>query len=72
VLLPQEQAAEYFDKQSDGFNPERDAPALFSLSVESITKADLVVAVFDGSDPDSGTSFECGVAWKHGKPIVGV
>jgi len=72
MLVPQEQARDYFRTQFDGFSPDRDAPALFSLSLQSIDEADVVVAIFDGPDPDSGTAFECGVAWKSGKPIIGV
>jgi nucleoside 2-deoxyribosyltransferase len=45
---------------------------LYELALEGIDEADVVVAVLDGPDPDSGTCFECGYAHAHGKPIVGV
>ncbi|MFZ8305224.1 nucleoside 2-deoxyribosyltransferase, partial [Staphylococcus aureus] len=34
--------------------------------------ADAVVAILDGADPDSGTCFECGLAFALGIPIVAV
>ena len=35
-------------------------------------EADVVVAMLDGSDSDSGTALEVGYAMARGKPIVGV
>lgn len=66
VLLPQDQAREHISQH--GFNPKD----LFDLSLRSIAAADAVVAILDGPDPDSGTCFECGVAWAAKKPIVAV
>ena len=37
--------------------------------VEKIRKADAVMAIVDGPDADSGTSWECGYAYALGKPV---
>ena len=37
-----------------------------------IEKCDLVVAILDGADADSGTSVEIGYAYANKKPVVGV
>ncbi len=47
-----------------------DAETIFRLDVDGVRSADAVVAVLDGADPDSGTSFECGLAFALGLPIV--
>ncbi len=39
------------------------AAAIFQKDVEGIEWADVVVANMDGSDPDSGTCWECGYAY---------
>lgn len=49
-----------------------DADAIFKIDVDGVRGADAVVAVLDGADPDSGTSFECGLAYGLGIPIVAV
>lgn len=51
---------------------EMTAQAIFALDVEGIDRAHVVVAIFDGPDPDSGTSWECGYAYAKGKAIVAV
>jgi nucleoside 2-deoxyribosyltransferase len=50
---------------------QRHAPAqqIFDRDVEGIDKAELVIACMDGPDPDSGTSWECGYAYRR-KPII--
>jgi nucleoside 2-deoxyribosyltransferase len=37
-----------------------------------IAASDVVIANLDGSDSDSGTSFECGYAFAIGKPVLGI
>ena len=58
VFLPQEQ-----EKGKDG-------PAIFATDVGGIDWADGLVAIMDGPDPDSGTSWEVGYAYGVGKPVV--
>ena len=67
VILPQERAEEVT-------RPGEALPArrLYEYAVEGVRAADVVVAVLDGPDPDSGTSFECGYAHALGKPFVGL
>jgi nucleoside 2-deoxyribosyltransferase len=47
-----------------------DAETIFRVDVDGVRSADAIVAVLDGADPDSGTSFECGLAFALGLPIV--
>ena len=47
-----------------------DADTIFRIDVDGVRSADAVVAILDGADPDSGTSFECGIAYALGLPIV--
>jgi nucleoside 2-deoxyribosyltransferase len=57
VFLPQEQ------------EPGRDVAGIFTGDVGGIDWADGLVAIVDGADPDSGTSWEVGYAYGK-KPIV--
>ncbi len=49
-----------------------DADTIFRLCVDGVRRADVVVAILDGADADSGTCFECGLAYAWGVPIVAV
>jgi nucleoside 2-deoxyribosyltransferase len=49
---------------------ERTGRAIFLNDLEGLDGADGVVAIMDGADPDSGTSWECGYAYAKGKPVV--
>jgi nucleoside 2-deoxyribosyltransferase len=57
VFVPQEQEAG------------RDAAGIFAGDVAGIDWAEAVVAIMDGADPDSGTSWEVGYAYRN-RPIV--
>ena len=57
VFLPQEQ------------EPGKDGPGVFATDVGGIDWADGLVAILDGPDPDSGTSWEVGYAFRK-KSIV--
>jgi len=46
------------------------AEAIFRKDLAGVDWADAVVAMMDGPDPDSGTSWECGYAYGVGKPVV--
>lgn len=52
--------------------PTLNADAIFQVDVDGVRSADVIVAVLDGADPDSGTCFECGLAYALGIPIVAV
>jgi nucleoside 2-deoxyribosyltransferase len=47
----------------------RAARDIFLADVEALDSSDVVVANMDGPDPDSGTCWECGYAYKK-KPII--
>ncbi|MCX7806065.1 MAG: nucleoside 2-deoxyribosyltransferase [Planctomycetota bacterium] len=66
VILPQD------FKPHGRYNDPRAFGAIFRECVEGVRRADVLVAVLDGEDVDSGTAFEMGVAYQKGTPIVGV
>mgnify|MGYP000935036383 CR=1 FL=1 len=45
---------------------------LFDQCIDGLTRADIVLAVFDGADADSGVCFETGWAKARGKPVIGI
>jgi nucleoside 2-deoxyribosyltransferase len=49
-----------------------DANTIFELDVTGVRSAQAVVAILDGADPDSGTCFECGIAFALRIPIIAV
>jgi nucleoside 2-deoxyribosyltransferase len=57
IFLPQEQ------------EPGMDGPGIFANDVGGIDWADGLVAIIDGLDPDSGTAWEVGYAFRK-KPVV--
>jgi nucleoside 2-deoxyribosyltransferase len=61
VFLPQEEVQGFDTLQAD---------VVFQVDVNGVRSAEVVIAVLDGADPDSGTSFECGLAYGLGIPIV--
>jgi nucleoside 2-deoxyribosyltransferase len=67
VLLPQ-RAAEPMLLGTVLFDPN----AIFQANIESLERADALVAILDGADVDSGTAWECGYAFKAKKPVIGV
>ncbi len=66
VFLPQE--------HSNNIDTKQDArqESIFSKNVAAIDKADILVAVLDGVDVDSGTAWEIGYAHALGKPVYGL
>lgn len=58
VFLPQEK------------EPGLDAAGIFATDVGGVDWADGLVAIMDGADPDSGTSWEVGYAYGRGKATV--
>ncbi len=67
VILPQDRAEPMLNGKEQ-FDP----GVLFGANVSEIDNCDVVLAVFDHPDPDSGTCWECGYAYKAGRPIVGL
>lgn len=67
VILPQERAESMLSGKK-AFDPGE----LFTGNLSDIERADVLVAVLDGPDPDSGTCWECGYAYKTGRVVVGL
>lgn len=67
VFLPQmdaEDAAAEREKQNQ--------ECIFKKCLEGVNSSDIVVAVLDGVDVDSGTAWEIGYAYAREKPIIGI
>ena len=64
VYLPQEAG----DDSDTRGNPEQHR--LFKKNLQAIGDADIMVAVLDGADADSGTAWEMGYAFAQGKPVI--
>ena len=58
VFLPQEN------------EPGKDAAGIFAADVGGIDRADGLVAIMDGLEPDAGTCWEVGYAYGLKKPII--
>jgi nucleoside 2-deoxyribosyltransferase len=65
VFLPQRYDGEFKDAAEF-------SPRLFACLMGALDNCDVVVAVLDGPDADSGTSFEMGYARGRGKRVIGV
>ena len=50
--------------------PGLDAARIFAADRGGIDRADVLVAIVDGADPESGTAWEVGYAYGTGKPTV--
>jgi nucleoside 2-deoxyribosyltransferase len=66
VVSPQEEALKHISPSGNDF------AGIFETCLRGIRSADVIVAVFDGADVDSGAAFECGYAYAIRKPIVGI
>jgi len=65
AFLPQE--------DSNNVNDRDDRQSIiFSKNEAAIKSSDIIVAVVDGADVDSGTAWEIGYAYARGKPILGL
>jgi nucleoside 2-deoxyribosyltransferase/predicted secreted protein len=43
---------------------------IFSDNLKALDNADIIVAIIDGADADSGTTWEMGYAFAHGKQVI--
>jgi nucleoside 2-deoxyribosyltransferase len=66
VWLPQEHVSEAIDQGRIDYEK------IFRLCLEGLERSEVVIALLEGADVDSGTAFECGYAFKLGRPILGV
>jgi len=68
LLVPQEFCAAH-DRPEEPGGP--DFAAIFAACVDHLDRSDIVIAVLDGPDPDSGTCWEAGYAYAKGIPVIG-
>jgi nucleoside 2-deoxyribosyltransferase len=68
VLMPQEFCAAF----DGGVAGKPDFARVYRACVDHLASADVVLAILDGADADSGTSFEMGYAVARGIPIIGL
>lgn len=54
------------------YNDRRHLQMVFKHCLEEVRAADMVLALLDGADADSGVAFEVGFARALGKPVLGV
>jgi nucleoside 2-deoxyribosyltransferase/predicted secreted protein len=66
VFLPQE-AGDDTDTRANA-----EQVRIFSKNKDDLDRADIVVAVIDGADADSGTAWEMGYAYAHNKPVIAI
>jgi nucleoside 2-deoxyribosyltransferase len=64
VFLPQE--------DSNNAKGEKRQEIIFNKNRNAIESSDIIVAVVDGIDIDSGTAWEIGYASAKGKPVIGL
>ena len=65
VFLPQEDSNNIKDKLDR-------QKIIFNKNLKGIENSDILVAVVDGADVDSGTAWEIGYAFSKGKPVLGL
>ncbi len=65
VFLPQEDSNNIKDEKNRQM-------IIFNKNLTGIDNSDIVVAVIDGTDVDSGTAWEIGYAFAKGKPVFGL
>ncbi len=75
VFLPQEDSNNIKDSSRYSLlirNEKNRHKIIFNKNVVAIEKSDIIVAVIDGTDVDSGTAWEIGYAFAKGKPVLGL
>ncbi len=63
----------YLPQEEDDTESARDTEnqhALFTKNLQALKRSDIIVAVIDGADADSGTAWEMGYAYAQGKPVI--
>jgi nucleoside 2-deoxyribosyltransferase/predicted secreted protein len=66
VFLPQEAG----DDSDTRLKTEQEQ--IFKKNKDDLDRADIIVAVIDGADADSGTAWEMGYAYAHNKPVIAI
>jgi nucleoside 2-deoxyribosyltransferase len=63
VFLPQETGDDSHTRDKE------EQSRIFSENLQALEKSDIIVAIIDGADADSGTAWEMGYAYALRKPI---
>ena len=71
VFLPQDECNKFAGPQISD-NPFLIAEEIHKMRIAGIETSDLILAILENSDVDSGTCFEVGYAYGHGIPILGL
>jgi nucleoside 2-deoxyribosyltransferase/predicted secreted protein len=66
VYLPQEAGDDSYTRLKT------EQEQIFKKNKDDLNRADIVVAVIDGADADSGTAWEMGYAYAHNKPVIAI
>jgi nucleoside 2-deoxyribosyltransferase len=67
VFFPQDETKDDMAQYDD-----QNQFAIFQTCLNGLKRSGIVVAVLDGPDVDSGTSWEIGYAYANKKPIIGI
>jgi nucleoside 2-deoxyribosyltransferase len=67
VFLPQEDA-----EDAEIEREKQNQEYIFKKCVRGVDSSDIIVAVLDGIDVDSGTAWEIGYAYAKEKPVIGL
>jgi nucleoside 2-deoxyribosyltransferase len=67
VFLPQEDA-----EDAEIEREKQNQEYIFKKCVKGVDSSDIIVAVLDGIDVDSGTAWEIGYAYAKEKPVIGL
>lgn len=62
----------FLPHRDTNFKSEEDAVGIFNTDVAGIMGKDLIVALLDGQDIDSGTCVELGIAYSNAIPAIGI
>jgi nucleoside 2-deoxyribosyltransferase len=64
VFLPQEAGDDSNTRDKE------EQSRIFSENLKALEKSDIIIAVIDGADADSGTAWEMGYAYAQGKRVI--
>ncbi len=66
IFLPQDDAGAPLLQDPPDFH------GAFEACRDAIDRCEVLVAILDGADADSGTAWECGYAYARAKPVIAV
>jgi nucleoside 2-deoxyribosyltransferase len=66
MILPQKECNQTM------LDPDINFQNIFNICIEGIDKCEIVLAILEGADSESGTCFECGYGFAKNKRLIGV